>query len=183
MKEREFNSVDDVFIFKTLRDMRDLWRVNLDDGEKVVVTTLVDGHHGVHMPEILFEMANVKNVEEDWVQDMVCDILSDWTEGLQKHFDDPGWTIEYNEADGSIDVFYQDMDEAEKRENMEWAVEDYLNEKTPENFAAIIKLAISGSEPEEYTDGDVVDMIADICENVNDIEGIKMILKAYEVKV
>jgi hypothetical protein len=178
-EKKDFNGVEDVFIFKTMLEIRDKLRGMIDDGQKVVITTLVDGHHGVHIPEILFDMAGMKNVQEDWVHDLVCEILEEWTTGLRKHFDDEGWSVEYNETDGSIDVFYEDVE----AEDMKWAVEDYANEKTPENFAGIIRLAISGTEPEEYTDGDVVDMIADICENVNDIEGIKMILKAYEVKV
>jgi hypothetical protein len=181
MEEREFKSVDDIFIFDTLRDMRDLFRDELADGEKVAVTTLVDGHHGIHIPEILFDMAGIKNVQEDWAQDMVCDILSDWTEGLQKHFDDQGWTIEYNETDGSIDVFYQDMDAVERRENIEWAVGSYELEMTAKHFADLIKVAIVGTPGEDYTDGEVLDIISEICEKVDDVDGIKDIFRKYEV--
>jgi hypothetical protein len=171
-KEREFKAANEVFFYNSLLELRD----NLSDliyiGHKVVVSTLIDGHHGAHIPEILFDLAGVKNTpEEDWVYDMVSEILDDWTISIRKYFSDDGWSIEFNETDGSIDIFYVSTYDIGQ------AIENYSNAKTPENLAALILRIEYDADASRHGESDILSVILDVCKNVDNPSEMEAIIK------
>ena len=98
----------DIFIYKTLEKERDKLLPLLDEQGSVVVTTVIDGHHGTYIPEILFDMLGVKDEDpgSEWAYETVNELLESLTADLVAHFSDDEWWVGFNQIDGSIDVFY-----------------------------------------------------------------------------
>jgi len=164
--------IKDILIFDQIEKNRDEYRELGYMGENIVITTLIDGHHGIHLPEILFDMAGIKNVPEDYVSDLACSILEVWTEQLQDYFSDDGWSVGYYDEDQSICVMYHiEYIEIKK------AFTQYCKEQSAGSLSNLISSIVLESDTDDYSDGEVLDIIMLVAKYAEDCDAMREALE------
>jgi len=169
----EAKTADDIFIWEGIKNQKDKLLEDTSIGYPIVVTTLVDGHHGQYVPDILFEIAGACSEGDEFKWEQAEEIMEKLTAEIQEHFDDGRWYLGVNDTDGSIDLFY-----GEPSSRVEVGFRTYCANGTVENFAFLIADLIHGTSGDDFTDGEIIDIIDEISFNHDDCEKIESILRA-----
>ena len=106
-------SIKDVLFMDTLEKEKVAQQKYIDEFGCAVLSTLVDGHHGIHIPEIFLDMLGEKasDCEPEWVDERVNEVMLVASDELGEAMEDEEYTIGWNGADGSICIFYGTCEE------------------------------------------------------------------------
>ncbi len=102
-------SFEEVFFKDTIESQKKALEPIIEEQGCAVISTVVDGHHGVYIGELLFNILGVEDApgkDSEWYYEFIEETLSDFNEEIAKALKDEKYYINWNETDGSLDLFY-----------------------------------------------------------------------------